>query len=219
MEDQLSANIRFHDDADGKMLVDPEQAPIVKRIFREFLEGMTTTEIANRLKADNIPGVTGEALWNSTNIENMLKNEKYKGDVLMQKSCTVSFLTKQRVMNDGKYDQYYMENHHEAIVTREEWDAVQIELARREKFREDHHNGVCSCKTGDPFFAKVFCGRCGERIIRTKYRGIREPVYKCCNSKRTRTCDLGIIRESTLHEFVVDVWNDIVVHQDRYQDH
>ena len=122
-------------------------------------------------------------------------------------------------MWDGKYDQYYMENHHEAIVTREEWNAVQIELARREKFREDHHLGVCSCKTGDPFFAKVFCGKCGGRINRTKYRGIREPVYKCCNSKKAGTCDPGITRESTLRELVVDVWNDIVAHQDQYQDH
>ena len=48
---------------------------------------------------------------------------------------------------------------------------------------------------------------------------IREPVYKCCNSKKAETCDLGIIRESTLRELVVDVWNDIVAHQDRYQDH
>ena len=206
----------FMNDADMNVLVNPDQAVVVKRIFREFLEGWQVHEIANRLNKDNVPGVSGEPKWNATIVEGMLRNEKVKGDVRLQKSYTVSYLTKERILNDGVLDQYYMENHHEAIIEPEVWDAVQLELHRRRMFKEDHHLGMCSNEKGDPFFAKVICGKCGSRINRVRFKGIREPVYKCIKYKNRDGCDIGLIRESNLRKAIVTVWNDIVAHQDEH---
>ena len=206
----------FKNDADMNVVVNHEQAEVVKRIFREFLEGWQVNEIAHHLNDDGISGVTGEPKWNSAHIELLLKNEKHKGDVLLQKSYTVSFLTKERTVNDGVLDQYYMENHHEAIIEPEIWDAVQLELERRSKFRSDHNVYMCASRNNIPFFAKVFCGKCGSRIDRVRFKGIREPVYKCANYRDRGGCDIGLIRESDLRQAVVTVWNEIVAHQDEH---
>lgn len=80
----------------------------MKRIYREFLEGWNLAEIARHLNDEEIPGVTGKACWTSITIKRMLQNEKYKGDLLMQKYYTKDFLTKMRVENDGALDQYYI---------------------------------------------------------------------------------------------------------------
>ena len=68
----------------------------------------------------------------------MLQNEKYKGDALLQKTFTVDFLTKKRVQNDGQVNQYYVEKSHEAIIDKDTWELVQMELARRKAYREEH---------------------------------------------------------------------------------
>ncbi len=86
----------------------------------------------------------------------MLQNEKYAGDLLMQKTYTVDFLTHSRRWNDGTVDQYHVKNAHEAIISREEWDAVQMEIARREAFKKEHGIHDISSKNGYPFFNKLF---------------------------------------------------------------
>lgn len=97
----------------------PEEAVIVKRIFQEFLLGMSFSGIARGLTEDNIKTPAGKDLWRGSTVKSILQNEKYKGDALLQKRFTVDFLTKKQKLNEGEVPQYYVKNSHEGIVSDE----------------------------------------------------------------------------------------------------
>ena len=120
---------------DDKLVVDEDEAVIVKRIYRMFLvEGKTASGIANYLKSHHIKTPSGKsANWTKNNINSILTNEKYKGDALLQKSYTENYLEQTMVKNTGQIPQYYVENSHPAIIDKEEWEIVQAELMRREQ--------------------------------------------------------------------------------------
>lgn len=112
-------------------MIVPEEAELVKRIFRLYLEGASILQISRALEADHIKTVTGKDKWHYSVITKMLQNEKYMGDALLQKTYTIDFLTKKRVKNKGIVPQYYIEDNHEAIIPKELFYRVQEERARR----------------------------------------------------------------------------------------
>lgn len=203
----------YDKDRDGNLVINEAQAEVVRRIYREFLEGWTPAEIAKRLNAEDIPGVHGKACWHTISIERVLKNEKHCGDLLMQKTYTSDFLTKKMEENEGDLEQYFIKDDHPAIVDREMWEAVQLEMERRERFRTEH------CLKGsspieNPFFGRVFCGKCGGKMIRRYYRRIREPFWKCENKE----CTADRIMEADLKKAVVAAWNSLVEHREEYKE-
>lgn len=102
---------------DGNLVVNPEQAKLVRRIYGLFLTGMSPTLIARTLTNEGIPTPSGKEKWYATSIKSILTNEKYKGDALLQKSYTTDFLTKKTKKNEGEIPQYYVKGNHEAIVS------------------------------------------------------------------------------------------------------
>ena len=102
--------------SEGNLVIDPEQAEIVRRIYREYLEGARFLQIKRSLKADGIPNGAGHLKWHESNIHQILTNEKYIGDALLQKTYTVSILDKKRAANNGEMPKYYVEGSHEAII-------------------------------------------------------------------------------------------------------
>lgn len=139
---------------DGNLIVNQEQAAIVRRIYSLFLQGKTPHGIAKILTSDGIPTPGGKTNWSPTVVKSILMNEKYKGDALLQKSYTVDFLTKKTKTNEGEIPQYYVENNHEAIIDPETFEMVQRELARRVRGK-NRHSGV------HIFSGKIKCGDCG----------------------------------------------------------
>ena len=121
----------YKKDADGNLVIDPEQAEIVKRIYREYLEGLSMDKIATGLEADGILTGAGKPRWHTSTINKILRNEKYIGDALLQKTYTTDFLNKTRVKNTGIVPQYYVEGNHEAIIPKDIYMRVQEELVRR----------------------------------------------------------------------------------------
>lgn len=117
--------------ADGLPEIVPEQAEIVRSIYRMCIEGMSTNAIAKNLTQQGIPTPAGKQVWQRATVESILRNEKYKGAALLQKKFTVDFLQKKMKVNEGEVSQYYVEHSHEAIIDPEEWEKVQLELARR----------------------------------------------------------------------------------------
>ena len=101
---------------DHNLVVNPEQAKLVKRIYGMFLQGQSPFQIARTLTEEGIPSPGGKDHWNPSNIKSILTNEKYKGDALLQKSFTVDFLTKKKKANEGEIPQYYVKDNHEAII-------------------------------------------------------------------------------------------------------
>lgn len=118
-------------DKDGNLVIVPEEAQLVRRIYKLYLEGNSSYRVKRILEAEGIPTVTGKKTWSATTIDRMLSNEKYMGDALQQKTYTVDFLTKKKVKNNGIVPQYYIENDHEAIIPKELFYRVQEEKARR----------------------------------------------------------------------------------------
>lgn len=133
---------------DGLPEIDPEQAEIVRKIYRLFMSGKTIGYICKLLESEGIPTPSGKTQWQSRTISSILTDEKYKGSALLQKTYTVDFLTKTMKVNEGEVPQYYVECSHPAIIDPSEWEAVQVEVARRKKLGQRH-----DCFT--PFSGKV----------------------------------------------------------------
>lgn len=115
----------------GELVINEEQAKIVRRIYDDFLNGQTPYAIAKALTAEKIPTPGGKAVWRYGVIKSILTNEKYKGEALLQKVYTPDYLTKEKVKNNGEVDQYYVTGSHKAIIPPEKWQRVQDEMARR----------------------------------------------------------------------------------------
>ncbi len=141
--------------ADGCPEIVEEEAETVKLIYRLCIEGYSASCIAKMLTSANIPSPAGMNTWPKRTIDSILRNEKYKGAALLQKSFTVDFLQKKTKVNEGEVPQYYVENSHPAIIETEEWERVQLELARR---KSSGNRTIC----GSPFSGKIICGDCGE---------------------------------------------------------
>lgn len=179
------------DKKSGELVIVPEQAEIVKRIFRMYLEGSSILEITRALEEDKIKTVTGKDTWHPGVIERMLINEKYMGDALMQKTYTVDFLTKKRVKNNGIVPQYYIEDNHEAIIPKEIFYRVQEEKARRASLNKSAVTRKANKKKKEKskYSSKyalteiLICGECGHpyrRQVWSKY-GQKTVVWRCEN--------------------------------------
>ena len=207
--------------SDGRMVVNEEEAKLVRRVFEEFLEGFSCSTIAARLNEEGIPGVSGEPKWISPTIEGMLKNEKYMGDSLLQKHITVDFLTKKQIRNDGSVAQYYVKDSHEAIISRDDWNAVQQEFERRDAFREAHKIGHYGYGGETrPFSSKIICGCCGCIYGRKAHKNRPWKDYWQCNTRCNnglKFCKAENIPEEVIHRVFLDAWNALVQDQKKME--
>lgn len=200
-------------DEDGRLVIVPEEAEIVKRIYREYLEGASLAQIGDGLEADGILTGAGKKQWLATTIKKILSNEKYIGDALLQKTYTVDFLSKKRVKNNGIVPQYYVENSHEPIIPREIYMRVQEEMARRANLHsgEKRKKRVYSSKYA--LSSIVYCPKCGEiyRRIAWNNRGKHSTVWRCCIRVEhgPKGCDAPTIQESVLQNGVAKAINEV----------
>lgn len=118
-------------DENGHLIIEPAEAEIVKRIYREYLQGASLKQIGDGLMEDGILTAAGKAKWRPESVKKILRNEKYIGYALLQKTYTVDVLTKKRVKNNSIVPQYYVENSHEPIIPRDLYMQVQEEMLRR----------------------------------------------------------------------------------------
>lgn len=204
---------------DGSMEIDPEQAEIVRRVYREFLEGMTPPAIAKRLNEEGIKGVKGKVSWHASIVFGMLQNEKFKGDSLLQKTYTVDFLEKKTAKNTGQIEQYYVTGSHPAIIDDETWEAVQLEIKRRDQYMRGHgltKYGYAGCSS--PYVSKVFCGECGCSFQRHVWSGRGVCIWQCKDSIHAKggICKARRVEERVLDRAFVIAWNSIVQERDKY---
>ncbi len=201
-------------DDNGHLIIDPEQAEIVKRIYREYLEGSSMDKIADGLMADGILTGAGKTKWHTSIINKILRNEKYMGDALLQKTYTTDFLTKKRIKNNGTVPQYYVEGDHEAIIPKELFMQVQAELVRRRVVHVSPTGKKRSFSCKHCFAQIVFCGECGEfyRRIHWNNRGCKSIVWRCCSRLEAtgHACHSRTVNEALLEQVVVDAINRVL---------
>ena len=115
----------YDKDKNGRLIVVESEAVVVRKIFELYLQGFGVRKIKKYLEENGIKTVTGKDVWSTSTIDRILSNEKYVGDVLMQKSFTEDFLTGKRKKNEGELDMFFIKNDHEAIISREIFEMVQ----------------------------------------------------------------------------------------------
>ena len=171
--------------ADGSPQIIPAQAEVVQRIYQQYLAGASFRMIANVLEADHIPNAAGEPIWTITAVRGILTNEKYCGDVLRQKTFRSDCISGKVVRNTGQLPMYLIENHHEGIVDRKTFDAVQAEMARRNAgkspSKKNAPTGLSSYASKYALSERLVCGECGtlyRRCTWSKY-GKKRIVWRC----------------------------------------
>ena len=197
----------YHKGADGFPEVVPEEAAIVRRIYTRFMEGMSPCGIANELMASGIPSPAGKQRWQASTVENILQNEKYKGSALLQKCFTVDFLTKKKKLNEGEVPQYYVEHSHEPIITPEEFNKVQTEIARRKRISR-HYSG------NSIFSSRIICSDCGSFYgpkVWNSTNKYRRTVWQC-NEKfhGEKKCATPQLDEETINERFITALNAVL---------
>ncbi len=198
-------------DEDGHLIIEPTEAKVVKRIYREYLEGASLLQIGRGLETDGILTGAGKTRWRPETLKKILRNEKYIGDALLQKTYTVDLLTKKRVQNNGIVPQYYVENSHEPIIPRDLYMQVQEEMARRANLHSGAKRKKRVYSSKYALSSIVYCQKCGEiyRRIAWNNRGKHSTVWRCCTRVEhgPKGCDAPTIQESDLQEAVVRAIN------------
>ena len=205
-------------DENGNLIIDPDQAVVVKRIYREYLEGYSMDKIAKGLEADEILTGAGKTRWWSSTINKILRNEKYIGDALLQKTYTTDFLSKTRVKNNGIVPQYYIEGDHEPIIPKELFLMVQEEIARRATL-QDWFGRKTGFSANHAFSQIVFCANCGEQFRRIHWnnRGKKSIVWRCITRlKEKDKCRARTVNEETLKAAFLNALNEMIGDSDVY---
>lgn len=202
--------------ADNKPEIISDEAETVKLIFKLFLDGYSTQKIADALVVKGKLTATGNLAWNSGMVRKILHNEKYVGDVLLQKTYTVDCITHKKAVNHGERTMYLVSDHHEPIVDRITYNLVQQELARRKSKRKVTSSGVSEQGKYSSKYALtelLVCGECGtpyRRVVWTQ-TGVKRPVWRCVSRLEhgSKYCkNSPTIHEEPLHRAIVKAINE-----------
>ena len=201
---------------EGSLAIVPGEADIVRRIFREYLDGYSAKHIAQRLIEEGVDGskttatgLTFNRHWNYEGIFDILSNEKYGGTLLLQKYYTVDFLTKKVAPNQGQVPQYLVENNHDPVIPLEIYNQVQEEIKRRKKnptsFKYFHNSSLSG---------RAKCAECGTSLRRVKAKdGDKTYTYWRCGTRVKKgkypdtECGFKGIKEDELKAAIVQAFN------------
>ena len=209
---------------DGKPEIIPDQAEVVRKIYDLFLSGTPVRGIQEYLNASAVPNINGESKWARSAIDSILTNEKYCGDVLLQKTYIDDCINKNVKKNTGQLPMYLVQNHHEGIISRETFDAAQAELSRRNAGRSPSKKNA---PTGRSRYSskyalsdRLYCGECGTRYQRCTWRnrdGSKRIVWRCVSrvDYGSKYChDSPTLDEEPLHRAVLAAINSAVKDKD-----
>ena len=214
-------------DENKRLVIDPEQAEVIMFIYNTFLQGYTVGQICAMLNAREIPAPRG-GIWYDSTVDGILKNEKYIGDLRLEKTVSTDLKTRRRVPNiDGQ--QFYVTNNHEGIMSERMFKRVQDEIEYRQNLRGYSGSGKSAYTTQYPFSNKLFCGHCGSKYRRHSYYLKRkdaegnpkiEKVYTwvCINHKLNKktACPQTQVKESSLEKAFIAALNTLIEDQDGF---
>lgn len=208
---------------DGQPEIIPEEAEIIKLVFKKFLDGYSYSGISKYLKEQGIKTKKGKDDWSPSVINNILINEKYKGDVLVQKTYVVDLFTKKSARNTGELPMYYIKNHHIPIIEPTVFDMVQVEIARRNSLQATSDKSISHKAKFSSKYALtgiVVCGDCGGKYRRTTWsrNGNKRVVWRCISrlDYGTKYCTKSpTIEEEKIHNAVVSAMNTMLDNTDK----
>lgn len=210
----LKRMLGYDKGSDGEWIINPEQAEIVRYIFSRFLYGQSANKIAQELNKLGKTTVNGKK-WMAGGVLTILRNEKYVGDLEMQKTVTKDYLTHRSTINNGEAPRYYIENHHKGIIDRITWNKVQAMLYEKpRKNAELNTHKEKTKRVSSSAFSNLHCGAviengaetgniCGESFFRITYSGIAKE-YSDERSIEATDDDANIYREK--YSYAYPVW-------------
>ena len=206
---------------DGELVINEEQAELVRRVFSEYLEGKSYNSIAKGLMNDGIKTVTGNTKWWDSTISGMLENEKYYGAALLQKTITVDFLNHKRKENKGQAQKYMIDENHLPIIEKEIFDKVQDEKERRALLRGNLVGDRNKYSSKYPFSGKVFCGQCGNIFKRRQWNSTnssKKVVWQCKTyiMDGKDACGAKAVGENVLMDAFVRMFNKIYENRESF---
>ena len=214
---QYKRMLGYRKGADGQLEIVPEEAEIIRRIYRRYLAGCSLGQIKQELEQDNIPTAQKVERWSSAVIHNILTNEKYMGDALLQKTYITDCISKKVKKNMGERPMYYVENNHPAIIPRETFDQVQKEMTRRSSKRKVlQKSGKTELGKYSGKYALtelLVCGECGSPYKRVTWarNGKKRIVWRCVSRLEfgTKYChNSPTLDESRLHNAILAAMNE-----------
>lgn len=181
---QYKTWLGYQKGADGKPEIVPEEAEIVKRIFSMYLSGATQKQISQQLIAEHTEVPGKKFKFTSSMVWGVLTNERYTGDCILQKTVTVDCIEKRRKKNTGEAPMYMVHNNHAPIISREMFNRVQVEMARRQTLSP---KSLKSAITATGKYSKyalsevMTCGECGTRYKRVTWsrNRVKRVVWRC----------------------------------------
>ena len=214
---QYKRMLGYRKGTDGQPEIVPEEAKIIRRIYRRYLAGCSLGQIKQELEQDNIPTAQKVERWSSAVIHNILTNEKYMGDALLQKTYITDCISKKVKKNMGERPMYYVENNHPAIIPRETFDQVQKEMTRRSSKRKVlQKSGKTELGKYSGKYALtelLVCGECGSPYKRVTWarNGKKRIVWRCVSRLEfgTKYChNSPTLDESRLHNAILAAMNE-----------
>lgn len=198
----------------GSLVVNEEQAAIVKRIFNDYVSGMGVTKIARALEADGIKNISGGTNWSPTVIRGMLKNEKYIGDAILQKTVTANNITFKRKPNEGEAPKYYVKDNHPAIIEREQFEIVQMLMDDRCRSKGNTPDMRWKFKNRYPLTQMIICGNCGAgyRHVIHNTKAVSQQYFWACSTyiqRKIDTCDMRPIKDETIKQLFIRLFNKL----------
>ena len=167
----------------GDLVVNSDQAKIVQRIFKDYIGGKGSFVIAKELNAEGVSTI-GSGDWHSSTVLNILKNEKYKGDVKLQKTYIKDHISKKKCINHDEFKSFYIENNHPAIVSKEIWEQAQRLIHQRAEVKGNVKDRRPIYQNRYPLTGMLFCGKCGAPLRRRVWNSkspCRKVVWQCSN--------------------------------------
>lgn len=217
---QYKKMLGYRKGADGQPEIVPEEAEVIKRIYHRYLDGCTLGQIKRELDEDNVPTAQGVEFWSPAIIHNILTNEKYIGDALLQKTYVTDCISKKVKKNQGERAMYYVENNHPAIISREMFDQVRNEMTRRSSKRKVlQKSGKTELGKYSGKYALtelLVCGECGSPYKRVTWarKGKKRIVWRCVSRLEfgTQYChNSPTLDESKLHSAILASMNEFAV--------
>lgn len=203
----------------GKFEIVSSEAIVIKQIFNDYLKGLTIRQIGKKLMSQGIPTPKGKKEWIHSTIKTILTNEKYKGDLILQKTYKTDVLSK-RQKNNGQLKKYEIENNHLPIIEKDIFDSVQVEMK---------HRNLEKVGIGDeskyryssqyPFSTMIECGECGTKFRRyaQTHDDKKVIVWVCVKHQKDKTqCTMKPIKEKAVEDAFVQSLNHMVANRDKF---
>lgn len=198
---------------DGDLIPNAEQAKVVRRIFAAFISGMGCTAIADMLEKEEVPSKRG-GNWTNRTICRMLSNERMVGDALLGKTFSDHF---KRYVNRGEEEQIYIRDHHEAIISREDFEKVQEILVQRRKSKNITKNSQ-KYSQRYAFSGKIICGSCGQKLKRFARKGRTMDLidWKCETKSKhgMKTCAMPDVPNEAVQATFVTMMQQLYINRE-----